>query len=1165
MERKLMKYYRLVMFYALLFIFCNVSVAYGQATTGSISGTVKDPSDAVIVGATVVLKNPETNREFVKQTDDQGQYSLFNIPPGRYELTITYQDFKPTKIPEVSVQLGSPTQLGDISLSIDDTTDNYGTDSTEFITIVKDDPPPQPDVADTRKLEDLPFARGNGIDGFALLNPGVVDPGDVSFGNSSGISISTNGGRGRSNNFTIDGQDNNDTAITGPATSITNPDLVQEFQTITNNFSAEYGQASGSIINLVSRTGTNEFHGKLFYFHSDRKLLDTRSITEAAAGRKEANSLLKNIFGFTLGGPVKKDNLFFFTSYQGNRLAGNELVIGNFTPTLEGLQTIVLSNPVLVDTKGNIIDTLTLPIDSASANILNKLAPFNIPIGNPIISPGTNFKTNLFIASLFDKVPSLIGSIVIPGVEFARIQRELPTSFKDDFFSQRLDGAINSKLTFNSRYIYQNTENSQDIGLGVSAGFPIDVQSRNQLLASSFIYRLPKGIINDFRFNYRRSRFNFGDNSFGNVPKADQANTAPALFNVPFLGGSFGVPSGVPEGRLFNSYQFQNFLTFQKGRNNIKAGVDIRYVQTESIFLPQQNGVFDFQSFVFDPDPNENLLLLLTSFGNFFRNAAPNLSINLGDKKFNFSQTNQAYFFQNEIKVKQNFTLTLGLRYEYSSQPINQLHRITKNREKNPATAIFDQTLPLEARIVPRVDTDRNNFAPRVGFSYSPNFAPKIFGVNKTTFRGGYGISYDLAFSNILSNIQNSNPSSLFGTLSLHVPEDFSGSSVRSSARANLPKSIDPRSLQQSIVPKDFHSPYTQLFSLSVEHKITPKSTLEARYVGSFSREQFQQINANPIINRISGFAHGSPNVRLLAGRGLILSTTNGAESDYHALQLRFDTNFSDLLLGVSYTYSKQIDNASEIFGTFGGGQTSAFAQNPFDTKNGERALGAFDFRHTLVVNFIYDLPFLKNDRSSLKGKLLGGWTVTGVYSARPGQHYTPNQFLSANILSKDNQRILDQNTGLDNFSNLRPFISNPNAPANSVAVFDPIAGEYYSLNTFNTTGQLVPIDKNNVRFILNTDASSQAFGNPFGDAGRNSLQGDGVSLLNFGLLKSLSLTEQFRMQFRIEALNLFNHLNKGVPNPFVNNAGLGFADVNQSLSGQARGRSIQLGLKIIF
>lgn len=1158
MERKLMKYYRLVMFYALLFIFCNVSVAYGQATTGSISGTVKDPSDAVIVGATVVLKNPETNREFVKQTDDQGQYSLFNIPPGRYELTITYQDFKPTKISEVSVQLGSPTQLGDISLSIDDTTDNYGTDSTEFITIVKDDPPPQPDVADTRKLEDLPFARGNGIDGFALLNPGVVDPGDVSFGNSSGISISTNGGRGRSNNFTIDGQDNNDTAITGPATSITNPDLVQEFQTITNNFSAEYGQASGSIINLVSRTGTNEFHGKLFYFHSDRKLLDTRSITEAAAGRKEANSLLKNIFGFTLGGPVKKDNLFFFTSYQGNRLAGNELVIGNFTPTLEGLQTIVLSNPVLVDTKGNIIDTLTLPIDSTSANILNKLAPFNIPIGNPIISPGTNFKTNLFIASLFDKVPSLIGSIVIPGVEFARIQRELPTSFKDDFFSQRLDGAINSKLTFASRYIYQNIEFSGDISPQALAGFPVDAQGRNQFLTNAFIYSLPKGVINEFRFSYRRSRFNFGGNSIGNVPKVDQADTALAFFNIPIL-GSFGAPSNVPQERLFNSYQFQNFLTLQKGHNNIKAGVDIRYVQTESIFLPEQNGVFDFQSFLFDPDPNGNQLLFFTSFGNFFRNAAPNLSINLGDKKFNFSQTNQAYFFQNEIKVKQNFTLTLGLRYEYSSQPINQLHRITKNREKNPATAIFDQTLPLEARIVPKVDTDRNNFAPRVGFSYSPNFAApnfvaKILGANRTTFRGGYGISYDLAFSNILSNIKNSNPSSLSSASTpffLRIPEDFSGTSVRSSARSTLSDKIDPRRLTQITIPQDFHLPYTQLFSLSIQRQISEKSTLEARYVGSISREQFQQVNANPIINRITGISPGSPPTRLLAGRGFIGSTTNGAESDYHALQLRFDTNnLYGLLLGVSYTYSKQIDNASEIFGTFGGGQTSEFAQNPFDTKRGERALGAFDFRHTLVVNLIYDLPFLKNDKSSLKGKLLGGWTVTSVYSARPGQHYTPIQ-------------TLEGNTGID--GPLRPFIGNPNAPANTVAIFDPITAKLFSLNDLNRGVGLREVSKNNVRFILNTDASSQAFGNPFGDAGRNSLQGDGVSLLNFGLLKSLSLTEQFRMQFRIEALNLFNHLNKGVPNPFVNNAGLGFADVNQSLSGQARGRSIQLGLKIIF
>jgi hypothetical protein len=316
-----------------------------------------------------------------------------------------------------------------------------------------------------------------------------------------------------------------------------------------------------------------------------------------------------------------------------------------------------------------------------------------------------------------------------------------------------------------------------------------------------------------------------------------------------------------------------------------------------------------------------------------------------------------------------------------------------------------------------------------------------------------------------------------------------------------------------------------------------------------------------------------SPNGRLVAGQGPQRTRINGADSNYNALQFRFDTRIKNqLTLGVAYTYSKQIDNSSEIFGTAGGGNTLAFSQDPFDRNNGERALGAYDFRHSLSVNFIYDIPYFRDQKGAL-GKVLGGYSLSGTFRALPGQRYTPVQF-GFDSPYTDNTFNL---AFVGQFETLRPFIANPNADQRLVAVDDVTAQSFFGVGGPSPTGFFLlndlatPVTLDQVRFVLNTANSARIFGTPYGNAGRNSLQGDSTFLGNFAILKNTKISERLSIQFRTEFFNVFNHPNKGVPDPFIDDAltdfGATFADFDLNPNGGLGGgtRTIQFGLKLIF
>ncbi|HYY94218.1 MAG TPA: TonB-dependent receptor, partial [Pyrinomonadaceae bacterium] len=669
---------------------------------------------------------------------------------------------------------------------------------------------------------------------------------------------------------------------------------------------------------------------------------------------------------------------------------------------------------------------------------------------------------------------------------------------------------------------------------------------------------------------------------------------------------SIGPATNLPQGRIGKVYQFADNLTWLHGKHSFILGGEFKHLSEVSPFLPNFNGAFAFNSAT-----------------RLINNAPSSISLTVGDPTLAFTENDQYYFVQDDFKIRPNLTLNLGVRYEYTGQPINILSRISEQRESNASTAVFDPSLPLSVRTVPKVPADKNNFAPRVGFAYSPHFWKNFLGEDATVIRGGFSIAYEPAFYNILGNVQGSAPFSAaiaLGTANalsstttspLPLPGNAFGNIIRSTASGSgvLPLGkLDPRFLSQTQVARDFHSPYSEQWSLGVQHQFGRNNVAEVRYVGTRGVGLFQNVNGNffigPLVNGIKNwfgtgvdmpsFANLLPpgttaqvckdnpatpfvnestcNQRLLPQAGITVRQ-NSAFSIYHSMQSRYNGRFFNnaLSLGAAYTFSKTIDNASEIFGF---DIASPNAQNPFCAVTCEKARSQIDRPHALSLNFIYDFPFMKEQRGVI-GHLLGGWQVNGVYVLTSGEPYTPGQFFNGSVYGLGNAYLT---------SGDRPFSGNPNADPRLVGISQldaallfgaPVTNinGFYSMNALNSTGDAVPVTPNDVRFIVNTPNAARIFGTPFGSAGRNILRGPRLNQLNASLFKNIKVTERVSLQLRGEAYNVLNHPNPGygvnqagyLPDFFVEDAGVAGSNFADRGDIELARRVIQVGLRIVF
>jgi hypothetical protein len=1159
----------LVCFVAFGVIVFGATFAVAQGiVTGSISGVVQDPQGAVVAGAKVSAKHLATNREFKGQTNSTGVVELRNLPPGAYDLRIEASNFRAYQANGVSVNVGQDTSLGTVKLELGSSSETVTVESTA--PLIESSTDQISDSFSAQKVADLPM--GNTFDSLALFVPGVATAGDASFSNNNGAELSVNGQRARSNNFQIDGQSNNDNSVGGPDIFFGNQDAIAEIQVVTN-YDAEFGRNTGAVVNYVTKSGTNKFHGTAYEIW-DGSTFDSLTNQEKSpvfgfcpsgvspstgCTATTVSRFVENRFGGVVGGPIKRDKIWFFgsTNVDRQRFAGfPSSSAPGLVPTPTGvtqLQAAFPTSPI------GLIETTIGPNVIAAGNPTFTNVQ-NVLVTNQI-NPGTGFAYDCTVA------PTPPGCTPI---QFGSISRFVPGPINDEEATGRVDFKLSQKDNFFARYVYQKEfTGGLNFGNGLDVGDYQDVPSLSQQIGLDWARNFSNAFVNQVRFSFSRASVFFQEQSFSTCNSLSPTECPTDMILIGRASQdsvNFGVAAGFPQGRIINVYQLQDNASMLKGRHTIKFGAEVDQQRSPNVFLPYNNGLFVF-----------------TSFSDVVANNPLETLIALGSPILPFSEWDLGFYVQDDWRVKSNLTLNLGMRWDWYQQAINLLHQRSAAQETG-SLPFWSTSLPLSQTTVPSVPQALHNFAPVVGFAWTPNIA----GDEKTVVRGGFRIAYDPAFYNMFLNVATSAPSvnsaTLFGT---GLPTaGFFGTQVIPYLQPLAPVG-NPGLASQVQVSPNFRNPYSEQWNFGLQRSFTSKIVGEVRYVGNHGVKLFQALNGNPELGPLiaagfsnvipagltpcanssaPGFAAGNVNCNFTN----VIEDANTANANYNGLQ-------SELRIGgwhgvsatASYTWSHAIDNASEIFSTLSGGNTLAESQNPFQPGGPERANSGTDFPHVLGVAVVYDLPFYKGQHG-LTGRLLGGWELNTTYRYTTGQPYTTIQrYVSGSLCDPG---------GLwgGTYDACRPVLANPSAPIASVGQFT-CSGTTASTCTLSDFVTGAPTTLSSVHWVHNDPNAALYYGTPFGGVGRNTLRGTPISTANFAVFKNIKITEGVTAQFQAQAYNIMNTQFRGVPDPVLDDVATGRfqnTDYNPNGGGTFAGnivtdgigqRRLYFGLKFIF
>jgi hypothetical protein len=1200
--------------------------ASAQVSKGSISGTVVDPAGAVVAGAEVKSVSVDTNQAATTTTDNSGLFKLPLLSVGSYRVEIAKAGFRKASVTGVGVTPGVDTGLGNIKLELGAATETV--EVSGATPLIETTQAQITTTFESTYLDNMPGIQENqGLDNLAVLLPGVSAARDLGFSNTNGTGFTVDGLRGRSNDQQIDGQNNNDNSVAGPGIFIGDTEFVNQYEITTNNFGAEYGRNAGSVVNIITKSGTNTWHGSVYGTESNSALTSlTNQQREAAAPNGWGDGLTKpprfndEFTGATIGGPWVKDKIFFFGGFDNEIISSKGVYAnGDLLPDPTGIAQLGGCYP-----------------GSTSVAALQAYGAFAVgggnptPLGSPVLVGGS---------TLF---PTGYPSYGYPGfapnnadgtchVELSGVQRTLGNGSHQYNWVSRVD-ITGAKDTVSARYIFQKLGFfNVDEGQGAQ-GYPVNVPSLGQGLQLGWTRKISDHMLNELRASVGRTIVQFGGNGIGNTVPTD-SGVSDALANIAFGGrGSldgplssdllgFGPSTSFPQGRVVNTYQIQDNLSYVRGKHQFKAGTNLTLQKSPNTFLPNGNGAFRF-----------------ADWGTFAANTPNLVSITLGNPKLDFVEHDTFFYFGDDWKLTSHLTLNLGLTYSYYGQPADLFHN-NDVRQQTGSQPFWDTSLPASVTEFPNLPAPKSSWGPSIGFAYAVGNGGWLLGDNKTVIRGGYRLSYDPPFYNIYLNIASSAPQVLAQTI---VPTYDPGTgactancaplqaapfgpAVRTELASSLVLGQDPRNFNQTSVSPNFKPDRVHSWSLGIQRELGAHAAAELRYVGNHGQNLFQSVNGNPYLGcgdpgcnggteapgLVDGIADGvfkssllpagltpcpaaSAAVASAVGRancneGIDRARTNTAYSDYNGLQAEFRTTnlFKQLTMKANYTWSKTTDNASEIFGTFAGGGTVAFSQNPLNYTNGEHGTSGLDFPQTGAISFNEAFPIFRSQQGFI-GHMFGGWSVSGSYILQSGQPYTAQEFVFAELLSPYNtsdQSFLGAfNSGSDS---ARPFISNPKAPSTSLGIYAGDACALYgdstscgasptsvvNFTTLNGTGSTTVVDPKQVHYILNTFQAQQINGTPYGNAGRNELRDYKTNLLNFQLAKTSNWGERVRLVWHMSMINALNHANYASIDPFVEDAGVvglatGFGNPyvqNSSPGNGTANRTIRFGLRIAF
>ncbi len=1121
--------------FALLLV--TAGFASGQGiTTGGVSGTAVDPAGAVVQGARIKLTNNMDGAAYAQTSRSDGTFAVMGLPIGTYTLTISAPGFSDLTINDVNVTVGV-LAVGAEALRV-----GTGVETVEASAVAPLLSTEQSQVSVTLEsdsLENLPF--GGGFDTVALLTPGVAITHDNSFSNSNGSygGFSSQGQRGRSNNFEIDGQSNNDNSVAGPQVFFSNQDALSGVEVITNNFSAQYGRNAGSVVNYLTKAGTNSYHGSAFEYYEgnwgesfaqgQKSPFQGFCAPGTPAGTDGCATpvlprYVDNTFGYTVGGPLLKDKLWFFTSGLWNRYrnGGGLSVSGptTLTPDATGLKELQAS----------------FPNDPGVAALVNN-GPYSIktgnpaPVGNPVMIPVTAGATTA-------------------SIEMAEISRGVPSLSNDEELLGRMDWQPTVKDHVFIRYFYQD-DPYLNAGGSVVAGNWYNVPDTAHSVGADWSRTLTPSLVNQVRYSFQQTKLDFQSGALPNctVTTPEQCTTSLSIGGHTSVGSTsysvlgYGYATNIPQGRTVKVDQAQDNITWSKGRQTILMGGEFDYQNSPNPFLPDWNGGFSFNS-----------------FGDFLTGTGALTLGNSNGFTTKFTEPDAAGYFQDDYKVTPQLTLNLGMRWEFFGQAVNTLHNETLKRETNTATAFWDQSLPLYVRTVAKVPDNWKQFQPRLGFAFNPEFDKKL------VVRGGFSINFDPAFYNMFLNAATAAPVINLGSISgcgTTIKCLPSGGALESQVRAlDLPyipvgPGINPGGRNQTTMSPDFHNPYTESWILGVTHQIGSRAVFDVSYVGNHQVGNFMSINANPYLLAVQAAYPSAAPVSLCTdttavGYGHLdcnrtneRERNNGAFAVFDALEANITMrNWHGLTTNTNFTYGKTIDNTSEIFSTEGGGNTITFAENPLDPNQPERAISGDSMKYVASSDFSYLLPSLHNG-NGLMGRVLGGYRLDTIWTFNTGQPVSAFQygFFGGGPVEQSYADTDFDNWQLGGVDTTRPILNSASAPITSVGILDDgsVCGNgpgYMNWATCN------PGSKTSFHWLRNTQYTSAALtGTPYGGAGRNTLRGYSWNNYDAALQKVTKLTERVTMTLSLIDYNALNRQYLGTPDSFINDVGGSFMD----------------------
>ncbi len=1083
----------------LVLLFSIGSTLAAQTHRATLRGTVTDPNGAVIPGAGLKLVNEATNESRATFSGADGEYTFASLMPGSYHLEVNAPGFSPFKqyiLLEVNQESRADVSLGLSNLDI--------VEVVEGAAPLKQDSPALGTVIDNRQVTGLPLDGRNFYE-LNLLVPGAVPAAQGSAGSVRGdFSFSVNGAREDSNNFLLDGVYNVDPKLNtfGVRPSV---DAVREYEMLTSTYDASFGRNPGAQVNVVLKSGSNDFHGTGFEFFRNAAL-DARNYFAPADQPKPQYQ--RNQFGFSLGGPIRKDRTFFFADYEGTR--GREGITriasvptlaarnGDFSAFLPPTNIVAANNtscnPIRLDNGQPFVNTPTQFI------LCNRL------LGAPVAFTG-NILPQFFINPIGRTIAALYPA-PNRNVQFENFAASPSQRDRNDTFDVRLDHLMSESSNWVFRYSFGDRDLFEPFSgptFSLVPGYGTDIPRRSQNIMLGETHIFSPTFINEARVAFNRVAIGVVQENFGtSVNRAvglPELSSNPRDFGLSFITVSGYSPLGDennnPQQSVANTYQILDTATYTRGRHLLKFGLDFRFVQ--------QNGFRDVQSRGFltflDSTPQGAIT------GNALADLLIGLPFRTGGARVDNAQhlrtESYGFFINDSFRLTPRLTINAGLRYEYNSPPVDAFDRANIY---DPATRSL---VPVGTNGVPRsgFEADKNNFAPRIGFAWTP------WDSGNTVLRAGYGIYYDQSALAPGEALYFNAP---YFDFNLFFPLPGLPLTVNDPFPANFPFPLPDSALA---IQRDFSTSYMQHWNFNVQQQLGRSRVLEVAYVGSKGTKLVSARDLNQPQASAAPF-NPRPNQQFAD----ITFLESRANSNYHSLQAKFQQRLSrGLQFLTAYTWSKSIDDASNFFTSTG---DPNFPQDSYNAR-AERGRSNFDVRHRLSVSYSYDLPFGKGQRFAADDgfltTLLTGWQTHGIVTLQTGRPFTvalPTDF--------DNSGTGFASLGFQ--ANDRPNV-----------VGDPRLQTRTPERWFNTAAFALP-----------------PFGT-FGSAGRNILEGPGYQNVNASLVKNTSLTERVNLQLRAEFFNLFNHPNFNLPDNFFGSPTFG-----RILSAQSP-RHIQFGAKLVF